>query len=70
MHGEGNLLAHLVIVGYKVSYEQVCCSIYELYFSCICVYVSLFICLGVVNSVSFRSQPLGSSALITRREVN
>lgn len=24
MHGEGNLLAHLVIVGYKVSHQQVC----------------------------------------------
>lgn len=24
MHGEGNLLAHLVIIGYKVSYQQVC----------------------------------------------
>lgn len=23
MHGEGNLLAHLVIMGYKVSYTQV-----------------------------------------------
>lgn len=23
MHGEGNLLAHLVIVGYKVTYQQV-----------------------------------------------
>ncbi|CAK7351147.1 unnamed protein product [Dovyalis caffra] len=27
MHGEGNLLAHLVIVGYKVSYQQ--CSLVE-----------------------------------------
>lgn len=24
MHGEGNLLAHLVIVGFKVFYVQVC----------------------------------------------
>ena len=24
LHGEGNLLAHLVIVGYKVSHQQVC----------------------------------------------
>lgn len=23
MHGEGNLLAHLAIIGYKVAYEQV-----------------------------------------------
>jgi hypothetical protein len=23
MHGEGNILAHLVIVGYKLSYQQV-----------------------------------------------
>ena len=23
MHGEGNILAHLVIVGHKVSYQQV-----------------------------------------------
>ncbi|KAG5246756.1 abnormal spindle microcephaly-associated protein [Salix suchowensis] len=27
MHGEGNLLAHLVIIGYKVSYQQ--CSLVE-----------------------------------------
>lgn len=29
MHGEGNLLAHLVIVGYKVSYEQCCLTEYD-----------------------------------------
>lgn len=23
MHGEGNLLAHLVIIGYKIPYQQV-----------------------------------------------
>lgn len=28
MHGEGNLLAHLVIVGFKVFYVQVCCLKY------------------------------------------
>ena len=27
MHGEGNLLAHLVVIGYKVSYQQVCSSV-------------------------------------------
>ena len=53
MHGEGNLLAHLVIVGYKVSYEQVCCSIYVLYFFFVDVYVSLLIYLGGVISVCF-----------------
>ncbi|KAJ8761757.1 hypothetical protein K2173_004567 [Erythroxylum novogranatense] len=31
MHGEGNLLAHLVVVGYKVSYAQ--CSLLEYDFS-------------------------------------
>lgn len=36
MHGEGNLLAHLVIIGYKVFYEQVCSSNCVLYlFACV-----------------------------------
>ena len=30
MHGEGNIISHLVIVGYKVSYKQVCISIHLL----------------------------------------
>lgn len=30
MHGEGNLLAHLVIVGYKVTYQQVSVLMNEL----------------------------------------
>ena len=30
MHGEGNIISHQVIVGYKVSYKQVCVSIHLL----------------------------------------
>lgn len=37
MHGEGNLVGHLVIIGYKVSFQQVSHSIYILmhFFNCI-----------------------------------
>lgn len=40
MHGEGNLFAHLMIVGYKVSYKQVGILIHSLLlFSCVLVVV-------------------------------
>lgn len=37
MHGEGNLVGHLVIIGYKVSFQQVSQSIYILmhFYNCI-----------------------------------
>ena len=50
MHGEGNLLAHLVIVGYKVSYQQVSssnCAHYSYFHLCI------YLCFCLLLVISF-----------------
>lgn len=55
MHGEGNLLAHLVIVGYKVTYQQVSNLDYTIFF--LRLHLS-----AIVSSLSFLEKNLNSAA--------